>query len=289
LNPRDTVTPATGDSVPTPAAIADYQVVRLLGEGNHGSFYLARPPARLGLAEEFVALKVFDGRVSQQAYERGVRELRMFAAVRSPYLVRVFDAVLEDQFVYAMEHLPLGSLATPTRPLPRVTVLAALEHAARAAHALHEAGLAHCDIKPANVLLTNGPAEIGGRLSDLGLARVLAPGTTLTGMSQASSVEYIDPDLFGGARPSRRTEVWALGATVHRTLACTGLFGELPDGQPLLAIRRVLSSPPQVHPELAPAEAALVRDCLAPGDDRLPTAEAVADRLAQLKPLASHG
>ena len=32
-----------------PATIADYQVVRVLGEGNNGRFYLARPPARLGL------------------------------------------------------------------------------------------------------------------------------------------------------------------------------------------------------------------------------------------------
>jgi serine/threonine protein kinase len=271
-----------------PAAIADYEVVRLLGEGNHGRYYLARPPARLGLAEEFVALKVFGDRVGEQAYERGVRELRAFATVRSEYLVRVFDAVLEDTFVYAMEYFPLGSLAAPARPLSRQTVLTALEHAARAAHALHEAGMAHGDIKPGNVLIAdNDGASAGGRLSDLGLARFLTPGNTLTGMGRASSVEYTDPDLLAGARPSRRTEVWALGATIHRALAGTGLYGELPDFQPLLAIRKVLANPPQVHPGLSPAEAALVRDCLAAGDARLTTAEQVAERLGQLTPPAT--
>jgi serine/threonine protein kinase len=268
-----------------PAAIADYEIVRLLGEGNHGRYYLARPPARLGLAEEFVALKVFGDRVGEQAYERGVRELRAFAAVRSEYLVRVFDAVLEDNFIYAMEYFELGSLASPARPLPPSTVLTALEHAARAAHALHEAGIAHGDIKPGNVLLAGdgGEQDAGGRLSDLGLARFLNPGSTLTGMGRASSVEFTDPALLAGARPSRRTEVWALGATIHRALAGTGLYGELPDAQPLLAIRRVLSNPPRVHPALAPEEAALVHDCLADGDARLATAEEVADRLAQLR------
>lgn len=271
-----------------PTAIADYEVVRLLGEGNHGRYYLARPPARLGLAEEFVALKVFGDRVGEQAYERGVRELRAFAAVRSDHLVRVFDAVLEDSFVYAMEYFPLGSLAAPSRPLSRQTVHTALEHAARAAHALHEAGMAHGDIKPANVLIAGDdtPSGGGGRLSDLGLARYLTPGATLTGMGRASSVEYTDPDLLAGARPSRRTEVWALGATIHRALAGTGLYGELPDSQPLLAIRKVLANPPQVHPGLPPAESALVRDCLAAGDARLTTAEQVAERLAQLTPAA---
>jgi serine/threonine protein kinase len=183
-------------------------------------------------------VKVFTDPVGEQAYERGVRELRAFAAVRSPYLVRVYDAVLEDRFAYAMEYLPLGSLAEPARPLSRRAVLTVLEHAARAAHALHEAGLAHGDIKPANIWLADeGDGRVGGKLADLGLARLLSPGNTMTGMGQASSVEYLDPDLLAGARPSRRSEVWALGATVHRAVADTGLYGELPDAQPLLAIR----------------------------------------------------
>jgi eukaryotic-like serine/threonine-protein kinase len=268
-----------------PPAVADYVIVRQLGEGNHGRYYLARPPARLELSDEFVALKVFGDRVSELGYDRGVRELRAFAAVRSPYLVTVYDAVLEDTFAYAMQYFPLGSLATPARPLARTEVYRVLEHAARAAHALHEAGMAHSDIKPANVLLAEGNGggdAISGRLSDLGLARFLAPGTTLTSMGRASSVEYLDPDVIGGARPSRRTEIWALGATVHRALAGTGLYGELPDAQPLLAIRKVLGTQPQVDPGLRPAEAEVVRLCLAPDNGRLPTAEAVADRLAAL-------
>lgn len=266
---------------PTPAAVADYEIVRLLGEGNHGRFYLARPPARLDVAEEFVALKVFGDRVGEQAYERGVRELRAFAAVRSPYLVRVFDAVLEDSFVYAMEYFPLGSLAAPARPLDP---LVALEHAARAAHALHEAGLAHGDIKPANILLAeDAENEVGGRLSDLGLARFLNPGNTLTGMGRASSVEFTDPDLLAGSRPSRRTEVWALGATIQRAIAGTGLYGELPDSQPLLAIRKVLSSKPEVDEALPADVADLVRACLADGDARPATAEQVADGLARVR------
>jgi eukaryotic-like serine/threonine-protein kinase len=289
MDPSPLATPVdTRGQAAVPAAVADYVVVRQLGEGNHGRYYLARPPARLELAEEFVALKVFGDRVGELAYERGVRELRAFAAVRSPYLVTVYDAVLEDTFAYAMQYFPLGSLSAPARPLARAEVHRALENAARAAHALHEAGMAHSDIKPANVLLTESSdgstAGIGGRLSDLGLARFLAPGATLTSMGRASSVEYVDPDVIGGARPSRRTEIWALGATVHRALAGTGLYGELPDAQPLLAIRKVLGAQPQIDPALRPDEAELVRLCLAPDDDRLPTAEAVADRLAALRP-----
>jgi serine/threonine protein kinase len=272
---RTTATARSG----VPAVVADYVVVRLLGEGNHGRYLLARPPARLGLDDELVALKVFGDPVGEQGYERGVRELRAFAAVKSPYLVKVFDAVLDDSFAYAMEYFPLGSLASPARPVTRAQVLTALEHAARAAHALHEAGLAHGDIKPANVLLAD---DGGGRLSDLGLARFLSPGATLTGMGRASSVEYMDPQLMAGARPSRRTEVFALGATVHRALSGTGLHGELPDTQPLLAIRRVMSTKPEISPQLSASETELVRDCIADDETRLPSALAVAERIAAL-------
>ena len=196
-----------------------------------------------GCPDEFVAVKVFTGQHSEQAYERGVRELRAFAQVSSPYLVQVYDAVLQDSFMYAMEYCPLGSLAAPARPLGRGEVLRAMAHAARALHALHEAGLTHGDLKPANVL--RAPTD-GGKLSDLGLARFLTPGVTLTGMASAASVEYLDPALLRGERPSRATEVFALGATLHRALTGTGLYGELPDSEPLLAIRKVMSAEPRI-------------------------------------------
>jgi serine/threonine protein kinase len=259
--------------------LADFRVIRLIGEGNHGRFYLARPPARLGIDDEYVAVKVFAGQCSEDAYRRGTRELRAFAAVASPYLARVYDAILEDNFLYAMEYFPLGSLAAPARPLTRDEVLRAVEHAARAVHALHEAGMAHGDVKPGNVMLHEG----GGKLSDLGLARVFNAGAALTGMAPETSVEFVDPSLLLGQPPSRATDIWALGATLHRSLSGRGLYGELPEHQPLLAIRRVQSSAPTLDPSLTAGEAELVLACLAQADARLATAAEVADRIAALR------
>lgn len=262
-----------------PDTIADYQVVRLLGEGNHGRYYLARPPRRLGIEADFVALKVFEGTIGEKTYERGVRELRAFAAVQSEFLVTVFDAVFEERFIYAMEYFPLGSLATPARPLDRSRVLTAVRHAALAAHELHEAGIAHGDIKPANVLLH----DHGAKLSDLGLSRVLAPGATLTSMGRTGGLEFLDPELLMGGRPSRLSEVWALGATLHRALTGATLYGELPDNQPVLAIRRVLSGSPRLDDSLGGPEAELIRSCLGPPARRPATALAVAERIARIE------
>lgn len=260
--------------------IADYEFVRTLGEGNHGSFHLARTPARLPVAAEHVAVKVLSGRSTEDVFRRATKELRAFAAVRSPHLVSLYDAGQEDGvFYYAMEYLPLGSLAQPSRPLSRQEVLRAVADAARAAHALHEAGLVHRDIKPANVLLS----EEGGKLSDLGLAQVLAPGLTMTGLGPLGSLEYMDPDILRGGRASRASDIWSLGATLHRALAGVGLYGELPAHDPLMALRTVLSSTAQLSPTLSAQEQALVARCLHGDVTRRPrTAEELAAEVAEL-------
>ena len=84
--------------------IADYQLVRSLGEGNHGEFFLATPPPRLGVDGEFVAVKVLGGSGSiDDIFRRTTRELRAFAAVKSPYLTTLLDAGQEgSHFFYAM-------------------------------------------------------------------------------------------------------------------------------------------------------------------------------------------
>jgi hypothetical protein len=60
------------------------------------------------------------------------------------------------------------------------------------------------------------------------------------------------------------------------------MYGELPDNDPLLAIRKVLSGQPELAAGLNPAEADLIRDCLAPVGQRPATAQAVAARIRSL-------
>ncbi len=262
-----------------PAYVADYQVQRVLGHGNNGRIFLARPPQRLGLAEEFVAVKALHGPCHDAVYERAVEELRAISALDSPFLAKVFEAGLErTSFFYAMDYIVFGSLAAPGRPLSQTEVLLAVSHAASAAHALHEAGIAHTAIKPQNVLIGTRCAL----LSDVGLGRYLQPGLTTTGVASAGAVEYVDPIVLRGGAPSRSSDVWALGATLHRALTGVGLYGELPANAPLLAIRRVMSGNLILAQHLSPDFADLIRDCLASPDQRIPTAAAVAHRLTDL-------
>lgn len=261
--------------------IADYSFERELGVGNYGSYFLARTPPRLPLEAEYVVVKVMSAPTKYDTFRQAAKELRAFASVPSPYLVKLYDAGKEDEtFYYAMEYLPLGSLGNPSRPLDRATSLTALECAARAVDALHEAGIVHRDVRPDNILLTDD----GARLADLGLAQVIQPGITMTGMGSMSFVEYVDPAVLQGAAASRASDIWSLGVTLHQVLTGRSVYGDLPRHDPLLNLRRVLSTKPDPDPSLDDDAATLVRSCLEPDRAARPaTAAQVADAVAALQ------
>ncbi|MEP6298860.1 MAG: protein kinase, partial [Ilumatobacter sp.] len=127
-----------------------------------------------------------------------------------------------------------------------------------------------------NVLLT----EDGGKLADLGLAQVFVPDYTVTGFGNIGAVEYMDPIVVEGAPSSRASDIWALGTTLHRTIVGVGVYGALPPDNPLAAIRKVLSSQPEISADLTPAVREVVETCLQPDPlDRYATAEEAADAL----------
>lgn len=260
--------------------IADYQFLRSLGRSSSGEYFLARTPPRLPLSAEFVAVKVHSAPTTQDAIRRATRELQAFAAVESKYLVTLFDAGQQrGVFFYAMEYLAGGSLAMPAEPLTRARMLTAVADAAEAAHDLHDAGLVHRDIRPETILLT----ESGGRLSDLGLARELNSGATMSAMGSADAMEYVDPVLLRGERASAKTDVWSLGVVLHRMVTGAGIWGELPPNDPLLALRRMVGRSPVLAPDIEPRVADVISRCLVHGEDSPPLpAQRLAEELRAL-------
>lgn len=260
--------------------IADYRFVRPIGEGGHGAFYLAVPPQRLGVASEFVTVKVLFGANNEENLRRATRELRAFAAATSPFLVNLLDAGRQDDmFFYAMEHCALGSLSRPERKLAPAEVRRAVAQASRGAHALHEVGLVHRSINPANILLHPD----GARLSDLGLVQTLNPSQTMTGLGPVGAVEFMEPTLLSGGVASPASDIWSLGASLHWALVGEGIYGPMPANDPLLAVRKVLTARPVISTELAMPDADLITRCLDPAVEGRPaSAQDLAEELEAL-------
>lgn len=269
-------------SPPPLTGIADY---RLLGRVDDGSgttnvLYRAAPPSRLGLGEDaVVVLKLLEG-TGERALTRLTRLLQTFAAVDDPHLVRLLDAGQhEDIFFYATPDWPRGTLAAPSTALSAAQAAAALVDVCRAAHALHEVGIAHRDISPSTVLLHEHGAWLGG----LDLARAAMGGGSVTSMASLHSVAYLDPACIRGDLPSRATDIYSLGATLHLALTGVSVHPGLPEDDPVLAVRRVLRDAPHLSDRLDPEAAQLIGSCLDPDPlGRPATAAELAALLAEL-------
>ncbi|GAA3820574.1 serine/threonine-protein kinase [Streptomyces phyllanthi] len=152
-------------------------------------------------------------------HERVLREARALARLRHPNVVTIHHIVEQDPYPWlVMELVPGPSLQKrlETGPLdPREAarlgrdVLAAL----RAAHA---AGIHHRDVKPANILLREGPENTTTAvLTDFGIAG-LAGVTPLTNTGEmVGSPEYMAPERIRGADDAPASDLWSLGMTLY--------------------------------------------------------------------------
>lgn len=245
-----------------PTQVADYVITGAVGEGGHGSFFLATPPARLGGVGDQVVLKLVAGG-DDATFRRFTRELRLFNRVQHPGLVRLFDAGQhEDWFFYSMEWCAGGTLAAPKAAIGPAGTIGAVAQAARAVHALHEQGIAHRDIRPGNVMLRDTEAiQVDACLADLGLAQF--GSGSVTSMAPLASIGFIDPALLLGENAGRATDIYSLGAVLHWTLTGQHLHPVETGGDAMLAVRAILRTAPNVRRDLlSPAAADLVAACV---------------------------
>jgi serine/threonine-protein kinase len=242
--------------------------------------YLARTPRRLGLAADTVAVKVLS-LTGTDGFEALADELALFAALRSPRLVPMYDVGMDAGVVfYAMRHEPLGALSAPARVLTRRERLQAVAEAARGAQEMHEAGLVHRGIAPTNVLLNKD----GGVLGEPAIGHLLTHGHTLSGLgARADRLELVDPEVMSGRPAGRASDIWSLGVTLHLVLTGHGLFPALVSADPFTAVRIYLRSQPEPGEDLSDGERAVIVTALQPNPAlRHPTAGEFAEAVEEL-------
>jgi hypothetical protein len=275
-----------------PRVLGEYELLDRLGAGGMGEVYRARH-RRLG---KFVAIKVMPLglRGAEQALARFQRETEAVGQLDHPHLVEAHDAGEQNGIVYLVlkliDGIDLQRLVKEHGPLPVTEACRLVRQAALGLQYLHEHGLVHRDVKPANLMRTpHGDVKV----LDLGLSRrhTNRPGISppesddLTSPGQLMGTpDYLAPEQIDNAAGADvQADLYGLGATLFYLLT----------GRPPFAHHRAVSAKLTAHgeesapdvrslrPEVPAGLAALVGRLLAkrPGA-RHATAAELADTLA---------
>jgi serine/threonine protein kinase len=202
---------------------AGFRIERTLGHGGMGIVYLARE-VRL---DRDVALKVIRTELAEDERFRARfrEESRIAASIEHPQVVTVFGAGERDGLIFvSMRYVPgrdLGRLISVRGALSAKEAAPLVAQVADGLDAVHEAGLVHRDVKPANVLVGEpGPAgDAVAFLTDFGLAKIAASTSGLTATGEViGTVDYMAPEQIEGRRVDARTDVYALGCVLFHSV-----------------------------------------------------------------------
>ena len=235
-----------------------YRVESHLARGGMADVYLGTD-TRL---ERMIALKIMRAELAndEDFVRRFIGEARSVARLSHPNVVAVYDQGADGRTLYlAMEYVRGQSLRALLNERGRLSPREALDimdGVLSGLAAAHEAGLAHRDVKPENVLLSQGNAV---KVVDFGLARLVsAVRHTKTGMIIGTAA-YLAPEQVARGVTDARSDVYAAGVMLFELL--TGRqphTGETPLAVAHKHVSDVVPAPSSVVPGIPPALDTLV-------------------------------
>ena len=159
--------------------IGSYEILELVGAGGMGQVYRARD-TRLGreVAVKFLSKEYLQDRAAIHRFER---EARLASSLDHPNICAVHDVGEYNGQSFIVMPLLHGQSLEDRLAARRLKVDDIVEYGIQIADALvaaHARGILHCDIKPANIFVTerNEP-----KLLDFGVAKLAAVNTATRG------------------------------------------------------------------------------------------------------------
>jgi len=190
-----------------------YRLVSRVDEGGAGEVWRGRDE-RL---DRDVAVKLLGDGADAAFRERFTDEARRAATVAHPNVVTVFDQGQDGPDAYmVMEYVRGRTLREVTADRGPLTLQEATRIVAQVADALdaaHGAGVLHCDVKPANVILDDRGVA---KLTDFGVARA-ARGPAEQEL--LGTPRYIAPERVEGKAPTPASDVYGLGLVAYELIA----------------------------------------------------------------------
>ncbi|MFC4065834.1 serine/threonine-protein kinase [Actinoplanes subglobosus] len=244
-------------------SIGPYTLLARLGRGGQGEVYLAADADGNRVAVKVLRVDWDPSGVLRRNLDRelvNARKVAQFVTAK----VLDFDVVGDQPYIVSeyIEGLTLAEHVREQGPLKDSELLQVAMQALTALEAIHQAGIIHCDFKPANIILGHG----GARVIDFGIAQTL--DTTHRVGEIAGSFPYMAPEQLANDPLTSAVDLFAWGSTM--VFAATGEQAFPGDNREQVA-HAILNRPPRLDGVEEPLLTSL-RACLLKDPDRRPTA-----------------
>jgi serine/threonine-protein kinase len=249
-----------------------YRLLELVGRGGMGVVYKVEH-VQMG---KLMAMKLLHGELARdrEVVKRFNREATAASRLSHPNTVQVFDFGRSQHLMYlVMEFIEGTELARWVRekgpmPFPRCGVI--ISQVCSSLAEAHDKGIVHRDLKPENVIVREvSDGSLLVKVLDFGLAKLRETEerteTTMQGVL-VGTPHYMSPEQIRGEEIDHRSDIYSLGAMMHKVLCGVPPFKA---STPVAVLTRHLNEPPPVlsdrYPELMIPHgvSALVLRCLA--------------------------
>jgi serine/threonine-protein kinase len=188
-----------------------------------------------------------------------------------------------------LEGKPLESLISDYKlrslSLSEEDIRSILDQVAEALHYLHQNRLVFCDLKPANIMVSEHAGMLSCTLIDFGIAQRLQTSETAstTRGNITGTSHYLSPEQVQGRHPDVRSDVYAFGVLGYELVTGAPPFTqrELFDATAAHLLAKIPALTTS-HPSLSRALATMIELCLAKDpEDRFQSMLEIRERLAR--------
>ncbi|XP_015478674.1 dual specificity protein kinase TTK isoform X1 [Parus major] len=201
-----------------------YTVLKQIGSGGSSKVFQVLNDKKQLYAVKYVNLEEAD----QQTVESYKNEIAHLSKLQqhSDKIIRLYGYEMTDQHIYMiMEcgNIDLNSWLKKKKKIDPLERKSYWKNMLEAVHTIHEHGIIHSDLKPANFLIVDGMLK----LIDFGIANQMQPDvTSIIKDSQAGTMNYMPPEAIEDrssygengkprSKISPKSDVWSLGCILY--------------------------------------------------------------------------
>ena len=226
-----------------PRQIDRFTILDILGQGAQGIVYRAHDP-QLQRQVAIKAVRLQSSNDSTTTIENLLQEARTVSQMQHANIVSIYDIGNDPANPYlVLEYIEGQTLQQRLQsPIELGEALHIMTDVLRGVAAAHERGIIHCDLKPANIMITrDGQAKV----ADFGLATLVGQATG-DGEQLAGTPQYMAPEYIESRQRQTVSDVFSLGLIFYQLL--TGRLAV--DGEDLHQLLYAIAN----HPIEAPSK-----------------------------------